>query len=104
MPEELAVLAAWIRDETRGDAPPQLGPDDPPGYVLEYPAQGFRLARRITGLSLAEIVGLSSAETAQRARWEAKLMSGDSAGARAGMQERGETLLERCSAAWFEGT
>ena len=101
MPEELAVVAAWIRDETRGEAPTQQRADDPPGYVLEYPAQGKRLARRITGLSLAEIVGLSTAEASQRARWEAKLMAGDSVPARDGMRERGDFLLARCARAWF---
>lgn len=102
MPEELAQLAVWIRDETRGHRPPQQRADDPPGYVLEYPAQGKRLARRITGLSLAEIVGLSSAETAQRVRWEAKLIAGDSRPARVGMKERGEALLEQCGVRWFK--
>lgn len=101
MPEELAIVTAWIRDETRGEAPTQQRADDPPGYVLEYPAQGKRRERRITGLSLAEIVGLATAETAQRARWEAKMMVGDSAPSREGMRERGEELLARCAVAWF---
>jgi hypothetical protein len=101
MPEELAIVTAWVRDETRGEAPTQQRADDSPGYVLEYPAQGKRLARRITGLSLAEIVGLATAETAQRARWEAKMMIGDSAPARAAMLERGEALLLDCARAWF---
>jgi hypothetical protein len=101
MPDELATVTAWIRDETRGEAPTQQRADDPPGYVLEYPARGKCLARRITGLSLAEIIGLSTAEAAQRARWEAKMMVGDSAPSREGMRERGEELLSRCAVAWF---
>lgn len=97
MPERLAIVAAWIRDETRGESPPKQRANDPVGYVLEF----TRPARRVTGLSLAEIVGLSTAEAKQRARWEAKMAAGDGSMAREGMRERGEALLVECARAWF---
>jgi hypothetical protein len=106
MPEDLAIVAAWIRDETKGDSPPRQRADDPPGYVLTFDdgADGKRrrVERRITGLTLAEVVGLSTAEPKQRARWEAKMRVGDGAMARAGMQEAGAELLLACALAWFQ--
>jgi hypothetical protein len=105
MPDDLAELAVWIRDETQGESPKPQRASDPPGYVLTYEARRdgkkLRPERRITGLSLAEIVGLSSADALQRARWEAKMMIGDSGPARAAMLERGEALLLDCARAWF---
>lgn len=108
MSEELAVLAVWIRDETQGEGPKPQRADDPPGYVLTYPARfdgkKNRPERRITGLTLAEVVGLSTADVVQRARLEGKMMIGDSAPARATMRERGEALLLDCARAWFGQT
>lgn len=104
MPDELAAVAVWIRDETHGEAPPTQRAGDPPGYVLTYPAEGKRLERRVTGLSLAEVLGLSSAEPLQRARWEGKMKMGDGAAAREGMREAGVELLLACARAWFGET
>ena len=101
MPDELRELARWIRDQTQGEGPKPSNAKDPPGYVIEYPSEGKRPARRVTGLSLAEVVGLSTVDEKQRARWEGKMRSGDSSPARAGMRERGETLLIACAEAWF---
>lgn len=101
MPEPLAQVAVWIRDETRGESPPRQRADDPVGYVLEFAGRGRALGRRVTGLSLAEVVGLSNATPKQRARWEGKLSSGDSAAAREGMREAGGELLIACARAWF---
>lgn len=101
MPTELAQLAVWVRDSTQGEGPKPQRDGDPPGYVIEYPAEGKRPARRVTGLSLAQIVGLSSAEPAQRDRWEAKMRIGDSGPARLGTKERGGELLLACARAWF---
>lgn len=104
LPDELRELARWIRDHTQGEAPKVVCAKDPPGYVIEYAAEGKRPARRIAGLSLAEIVGLSTVEPKQRARWEGKMRSGDSSPARAGMRERGESLLIACAEAWFSSS
>lgn len=101
MPHDLKGLTKWIVEETQGESPKRLRANDPPGYTIEYEAQGRRPGRRVTGLTLAEIVGLSTVDELQRARWEGKMRAGDSAPARRGMRKRGDELLLACARAWF---
>lgn len=97
--EQQQRVVVRVRDDTEGERPRRERPTDEHGYVLEMSVKGR--SKRVTGLSLAQHLGLLCASAAQGAKWQNKILSGDSKPSLESMRLAGEQLLIDAAHAWF---